>query len=403
MPISLTNVSGTLDASIVDENNEAIEDFFKENILESDLESGKKFDKYIIRRHTAGRVVSFSLGSNPSVSPPNAFTTGVFESDWIGEEGYVLASDGATAMANDTSAGKYHPFEFLGFPGPSFYFDFQEDGWQNPDDISTTAFGSGTSSWPNTDIPQSRFPEDECWSRWLTVPHAAGKVYVDEPCVALITASVKGAFTMTSLMRNSSQSGTRTESQRFGKSGEASDITYYNFVNANMVRLGLFVDTNPVVHEDEFDQFTAQAGQSSNPNLEGTKCSWKKVNDITFKASQMGQYRIIGAVALKGRRYYNFSLKMRPAMQYGWNEWSGSSLTFHPEYFETNNITLNPNGDTSSPLSVVALNNRVDWFWCGADIPVTKYTETSSLHVDFYYGIDERTKSYTDTTFSTIA
>ena len=272
MPISMTSVSGLLDATIVDANNEELENFFKEQITDSDLKTGAKFDRYAIRRHTAGRVVSFSLGSNPNVAPSTALTTGVFESDWIGDQGYQKAS--GSSQEQHENAGNFHPFEFLGYPGPSFYFDFQEDGWQNPDDFSTTLYGSGTSSWPQTNVADSRFPDEECWSRWLTIPHAAGKVYVDEPCVAMISASVKGAFNMSAMMRAGSQdSGNSLDDwNRYSGSTAGSGI-FYNLHNAMMLRLGLFVDTNPVLHDDEFAQTFGQAGLTSNPNLEGTKQS----------------------------------------------------------------------------------------------------------------------------------
>ena len=386
MPIDLDEVNGSIEASVVDDNFEKLEVFLKENVGKEDF--NEKFNKYKIRRFTSGKISSFNTGSNPYSSPRDSSITGLFENNWnevsevptfreiskkdienIGE----TDSDSRFALKEGEPYGsieprpnahiysmKGRPTELLGFPGGNLCYDFQEQGIPNLDEVH----GETIENYPPKEPLQSA-PKDECWSMWLTVPDAAGSVYVDEPCVALITATVRGNYFFTPAIRTVNQDLDKTIynfQQRLPavsgappppEDGDGGDFNYFATPDHSglfaikegqdqsaFLRLGLFVDTNPNVYDDEFfngDEYgrPTMFGHGYNPwigddpkgTLEAEKPdgvaftrSWVKVKEITYRVRQTGTYTITAAIELKGRRKYNFSLKFRPAGYYGYIE-----------------------------------------------------------------------------------
>jgi hypothetical protein len=341
-----------------------------------------------------------------------------------------------------------HPFELLGYPGGSLFYDFQEQGFADPVSYYSSKSWGSVSSWPPTKSPLGRFPKDECWSRWLTVPDAAGGVYVDEPCVAVITAQVKGNYFFTPAMRvHGTNTGAIGQFEDYDMDGDGTDdldafrqygtwkfpdgVMQEGMEHSAMLRLGLFVDTNPIVWEDEFfngndfGNVSTQSGHGFNPWI-GTNPtgeflvtrpdgvaksrSWKKLTDLTYRVRQRGSYKVIGVVELKGRRRYNFSLKFRPAMTFGHVAQDGSDFIFANNYHEIsdNAITKDPPGHPVSSPDGDA-NPAWDWSWFttkftgvtgppgtqssqesyfypGGDALVTNLIESSSLSVEFFYG-----------------
>ena len=310
----------------------------------------------------------------------------------------------------------------------------------------------------------NRFPKSECWSRWLTVPDAGGSVYVAEPCVALITATVKGNYFFTSAMRVHGPN-TTTLSESVTKpvqtgykinddgdpEGTFEDITYQRVFGgvcglmaegmdqSVMLRLGLFVDTNPIVYDDEFyngDDYgkTTAHGHGYNPwigegasgKLEDERPdgvaktrSWIKAKEITYRVRQRGTYQITAAIQLKGRRRYNFSLKFRPAGYYGYVEGTAIASKFVEGYQELANnpfglmhdyannyidgrdgiVGPNPNpafrfgndqtnGAGSAEGEFYNVENpwNQNWLWPGVDSLVTNFVESTGIGVEFFYG-----------------
>tara|TARA_R110001583_G_scaffold11984_11_gene53446 strand:+ start:5498 stop:7087 length:1590 start_codon:yes stop_codon:yes gene_type:complete len=498
MPISLDEVTGLLDAAIVDGNFEELENYMKENISKEDF-SGR-ISKYKLRQYTAGRITSFNFGARPEPGTGQSVLEGTFENNWVeGVPAVKAIYDGGKSVAKMTSEAYQprasygidsmredgdsqadysdplgHPYELLGFPGGSLYYDFQEQGLPDPVTLYSS-FGLGdVGGWPpEKDNPLNKFPRDQCWSRWLTIPDAAGSVFVDEPCIAVITATVKGNYFFTPALRvhgsNTSADntnalvdgthvgaftgtgytgyslGTGKDSERkvpmsllngywkadhrHGKEGMG--IIEEGMQHSAQLRLGLFVDTNPIVWEDEFNNGDAYGnntlygagkknpwigenptGEYSAANVDGVADtrSWKKITDISMAVRQKGTYKVIGFVELKGRRKYNFSLKMKPAMYFGWvgvesGQAPDSGLVFHNNYFELN-AQPSDMPDMNSGMSEKQKNTAWMWdtmweefpsmgattkpqqnyFWPGGDALVTNMVDSSSLSVDFFYG-----------------
>ena len=491
MPITLNTVSGLLEANIVDENFESLQDFFKENIDASDF-SGK-ISKYKISQHISGRITAFNTGSMSNATPEATGEAGTFENNWIagtpaityehhkGKDLITLASStGKIAPVNrkkndlSYSHPMQHPFELLGYPGGSFYYDFQEQGFPDPVSYYANHGGQTVGNWPPGNSPLNRFPEGECWSRWLTIPDAAGSVYVHEPCTAIITAQVKGNYFFTPALRvhgtnasvdggnqdRSVDGGTGTGmsgwlADALGLSDNPATLEMYRIFDnwkvenptgngpeagqigegmqhSAFLRLGLFVDTNPIVWPDEFvngdpsgeKHFVSGHGfnpwigtdpdglyRASLPDGVSRSRSWQKLTDVTMRVRQRGSYKVVGAVTLKGRRRYNFSLKFRPAMTFGWvgvpdpQHGAAEDLEFQNSYFELNvpqprlpdmhrawqhRNRYNPGwywGDRSRALDPSTDQTPAEsYFFPGGDALVTNMVESSSVSVEFFYG-----------------
>ena len=464
MPVEFNLIDGHLDAMVIEENFYTLDQLLKEGITSEDV-SGK-FTKYKVRRYSSGKIVSFNSGSSPYSSSRDASITGTFENNWssgaksikhsqhnddyfnwvnpnpLHHESFFAFNSGEYNDPND------HPFELLGFPGGSFYYDFQEQGIPNLKQIYDDD-GTMLLNWPPEGNSSQKFPKEECWSRWLTVPDAAGSVYVDEPCVAIITATVKGDYFFTPAMRvhgvNSSSAGEgRTYRFTLPEDGSTKTMDTWQLQDYSglgeikegmdqsaMLRLGLFVDTNPIVWEDEFlnkDDYGQNTtfGHGHNPwigsNPKGdyeptkpdgvaTARSWIKVRELTYRVRQKGTYKIVAAIKLKGRRKYNFSLKFRPAGYYGYTKRvtiqsddggkAVSGAKFVEGYAELEselNVLKNykqhaytspahaqgnPTWKWSETLS--APYNHY-WFWPGVDTLATSFVESSSIGVEFFYG-----------------
>ena len=460
MPITLNTVTGLIDAAVVDDNFGELENFLKENVGKDDFEG--KFDKYKIRRYTGGKITSFNTGSKPISNERSTGLTSTFENNWLSGTGEISHIDhgdakNITDYVVNTKQNKRtdtlnpnrktytdplnHPFELLGYPGGSLYYDFQEQGFADPTSLYDGRFSTTASGWPPSNSPLDRFPKDECWSRWLTIPDAAGGVYVEEPCVAVITANVFGNYFFTPNMRlqgiNTGIESRKPETG--GASFLTDDGTYYDeryfshwkvggkatsgiiqegMQHSAMLRLGLFADTNPIVWDDEFvngdafgNLFTDGSGHGYNPWIGSdpdgayaaeipagvaTRRSWVKVTDLTYRVRQRHCYKVIGVVRLKGRRRYNFSLKFRPAMTFGYVEVAGGHHIFNNRYAELNSNTRlveqhpdakgneNPGWQWGSDSG--KKTHGMAWFYPGGDSLATNLIESSALSVDFFYG-----------------
>ena len=160
------------------------------------------------------------------------------------------------------------------------------------------------------------------------------------------------------------------------------------------------------------------AWASTRPDGVAKTRSWVKVTDITHRVRQRHAYKIVGAIELKGRRRYNFSLKSKPAMTYGYVSKTGAdgyySYNFVNGYAELNHGGGGPAGTYIAELAPIQRsgfaafgsdptgNYNPAWVWGfegfgsahpgmgyfypGGDILATNMIENSSLSVEFFYG-----------------
>src|SRR3990172_5658048 len=226
MPVTITPVGTSLNVSIIDENFKNIQDLVRSGVLTADLLG--QFERYKIQRYVSGKVVSSHIGAKTPVLADNAVNAGTFDLTFR----YKGNLTNYTTMVEGGNSAAY-AMEMLGLPGPSMYFQWQED------ELDEAVVLAGIAGWPPSYWPIDRYPKELCFSRWLTIPNAATRVWVDEPCIARITATTRCSLNMFRLLiRNVDPvtAGNQTLNSR----------------KAHLGRFGIIVDTNPNLFTDEF-------------------------------------------------------------------------------------------------------------------------------------------------------
>ena len=310
MTISLSTVSGTLSATAIDTNFNNLQKHLIEGIAKGDIDSND-LDKYVLKRYTDGRISSATVGSYPIYDygfQQNLALVDIVP-DFVKPRLDTWAATGTYVGDLITSAYQY-PFELLGSPGPSFLVDGQEDGVDLTSKQIVPAVPLWISATGTQAIPQymyKRFPQNECWSRWLTVPQCSTKIYIPEPCVALVNAqftAIPGP--------GGSQYKTGTGAGAYWDPYETGKLQY-----ATSFRTALVVDTNPILRDGiEFANTNANIRDPADGS-QASHVSWKIFQDKTCKKASLMQNNIRGAVALQGGTWYNFSCKYKGAGTFG--------------------------------------------------------------------------------------
>lgn len=312
MAVTLTALGSTLVVSVLDDNFETLQDLFRSGILRTDFTG--QFDRYHLLRYTGGKLVSASASSHPLLNQEHWKATNVDMTFRYGKDDntYTGAQGVWDAAAADPADGwDRQAMELLGRPGPSLYYQWQEDG------LDEAVVMAGVAGWPPAYWPINRYPAHLCFSPWLTIPGASVRVYVDEPCVARLHGTARGALNFSTLGRYT---------QEGAANGAMPTVTGYvqQFIDDEvnrreffLYRLGLIADTNPKLYADEFTNTNINivdpAAGTTAPYV-----SWRVVKEKGFYAAQRQEFKLAAEVALKGRRWYNFSFKYRDGGIRGW-------------------------------------------------------------------------------------
>ena len=326
MAVSFTVVGSTVDVSVVDGNFETWQNIFRSGLLSADAGLTQGVRDVFDLTYRAGTEASGTIAgaeAREAAGPRNAYA-----------------------------------MELLGRPGPSFHYEFQEQGIAE----SAVATAASSSGWPPANWPYTRYPDDYCYSRWLTVPGASVREYVKHPTVARITAHVKGSWQHWAQIAPAGAAGNPSQSLPVRAN--------------NLVRAALIVDTNPTLTTDF---------PNSNPNIKdpstgstASHVSWNIANDQTFCNSQREIIRLTAEVKLSGGSFYNFSLKLREPGYHGWVLDSGNS--WQDDVWEWNGTVAGT--VTSKPQTNYAV------------APAAQYThralwvnliESSSIDVELFY------------------
>jgi hypothetical protein len=361
MTIAFTTVGDTLDVSIIDSNFENFETLFKSSLVKADF-AASAFSRFRVRRYVSGQIASVHSFANPFLGQKKNVDNYINSRfDITYREAIEDCGTVAVAAGRIESAGRHaYEMELLGRPGPSFYYSWQEDGRDSSVELA------GVAGWPPTGWPYKRYPDEYCFSRWLTCPGASARVYVPHSCIAKIKAKVRGDTHFWSAIANTSLEQGAREGLRY----------------AEYMRYGLIVDTNPMLYADEF--------VNSNVNIvdpvtgvQAPYKSWKVLEDITRNVAQRESIEMWAEVALVGGRYYNFSLKFRDAATHGFVDTTPGVETWMDGRWEyaaagpPNLPVLNP----LTPIPVVAFQ-----YWSP---PWVNLWESGAMSVEFVYGRDE--------------
>ena len=366
MSVAFTAVGTTLDATIIDENFQTIQDLFRGGLVTADFIS--RFDVFRIYRYTNGSIESMKLFANPFRTHRVGVIDGAMDRFMInyvsnGED----SGDPLVAVTRESGGAlSAYPMELLGRPGKSLYYAFEEDGLQDPE----TIFGSGLANWPPAGWPYTRYSEDVCYSRWLTVPGAALRCYVPEKATCRIKAHAKGSLT----------------AWQMAKYYDGSDADHADpYRDYCFARLGIVVDTNPNLWEDEFPNTNRWI--KSPDGSQAPVCSWKIAADRTFCMAQREKFELWAPnVSLQGRRWYNFSMRYREPGHYGWID--RDNATWVDKFWEK--CWDSHRGSSNAPQ----ISNRHEYLASGAlrtnffDALWIALWESSGIEVEFKYGMN---------------
>jgi len=365
MPVVFTPLGDTLEAAVIDGNIEQVEQLLRGLILEGDITGD--FRRWRIMQYTSGRIVAAHTFANPDRPVPqtkrtkHGLTGAALERFDITyrqklEDCGLIADAQARAHAIHRAA---YEMELFGRPGPSFFYSFQEDGYD------PTVALAGVAGWPPGGWPLTRYPQEYCFSRWLTCPGASVKVWVPRPCIARIHGMAKVSTDIW---------------HRIWGMASFNRPDLVGLEIGALARFALVVDTNPNLHDDEFT--------NTNPNIVDPQtgvmspvCSWQIIRDRTLIQSQRHENELWGEVALKGGRFYNFSLKMTDAMTHGWVDRTAPATWDGLNSWESQHASAAPNAP-QSVLSVLAQDKQFRPLWISL-------WENCSMNVEFVYGRDE--------------
>lgn len=364
MPITLLPVGGTLDVSVIDENFTRIQDLLRSGLVRSDLLN--QVQRGVLRRYTGGRLVSASTFSIPIVKE--------------GDDRYQVpqvrqifdlhyrpsgAGDGDMATVDarvDLESRSHHAWELLGRPGPSLYFQWQEDGFPDP----PTQYGGPVTNWPPPTWPYDRFDPNLCFSKWLTVPGGNLRIYVPYPCVLRVQGQATGSLTLFAYMRYLSQ----LANPLYPYLMTLVDKFYTAY------RFGLIVDSNPTLGTDF---------PNTNPSIldpvAGTLApyvSWKVLEDKTFYAAPRETFNLEAEVFLKGGREYNVRFACREAATHGFVGDIAGVPTWNANAWE--------NGVAAPPAPVHTLYPAGTGYEHPFHPPWINLWDTAQLSVELDYG-----------------
>src|SRR3990167_464880 len=120
MPVTFNPLTANLDATIIDGNFKELQRFLHEQSGETNINDAS-INRYVVRRYTSGRIRGVNIRANElylDFDQANAQRRGTF--DLINR--YISL----TLLGFGINSWQFAPMEFLGLPGPSFYFDYKE-------------------------------------------------------------------------------------------------------------------------------------------------------------------------------------------------------------------------------------------------------------------------------------
>lgn len=359
MPISFTPLGNILDVSIIDGNFEDLQNLFRTQILKADI--AERFTRFRVSRYTTGRIVAQHIFENPFRHNEHGGTKQVIDRLDIPYRKGTEDSWVESEVEDREEDVRAHAMELLGRPGSSFWFDFQEEGI-----AESILTGAGVVDWPPDKWPYSRYPDHLCYSRWLTIPGASTRVYVPHRCTVRVRGSSAGSTSFW-------QDGPTVQPRE-----------------AAHVRVGLIVDTNPILYADEFQNGNTWI-KGPDGNTSPTR-TWKVIEDWTMTTAQRETIQISGEVNLKGGRWYNFRFAYRSPGYFGWvNE---DTNTFVPEVWERSWVIDPSTGLYTSPsnsptvhqprayLGAIGGDQGKGWFKPN----FVNLWESSAVELEFYYG-----------------
>jgi len=286
MSITFNAVGSTLVASVVDGNFALLEAKLREQVLNSEINTAT-INRLLVKRFECGRLVSANIRSLDILDQGQGYDQN--------NQGQYDLNYRKVVSSQDPFLQMSQLMEFLGKPGPSMYWQFEEDA---------ITYASG--------LDPNRYPNNVCYSNWLTVPNSTFKVYVPYPCIAKVEGSAYFLGSSTAIgwyVDGNGPTGGATSETEW-------DTNYRTHGKQIAMRIALVVDTNPVLHSDEFTNTNTNLLDSAGATA--SHVSWKFIKQKKIQNALWSRPSIDGSVVLKGGRWYNFSMKFQGAGTMGY-------------------------------------------------------------------------------------
>ena len=347
MPLTFSTITANINPLLVDGNLDDIDRLLREQVVDSDFAVGNTIGRFKVKRGQFGKVSS-------AISRTEEIYGYGYESQSNNAGYYEMLGVDRNKFYINGQPSKYgsaiRTMEFLGSPGPSFYYNFQEDGVADP----------------GADV-KNRFPSHLCYSYWLTCPNASTKLWIDGPCVVRVKAMYHAMLAINYWGQFVNHGANIAPQTNIHSSWRQNTATLGREM---AMRIALVVDTNPILHDDEF--------ANSNPNIKNpdgstaSRRTWEFIEEKSVYAGGTAtKNQISGDIALKGNKHYNFSMKFRDAATIGYM----AGGTWYDGTYE-NSVSLSQfntaDGYLEQEMASVGIF-EVMWL-------------STSLHIEVFYG-----------------
>jgi hypothetical protein len=219
--------------------------------------------------------------------------------------------------------------------------DTNPNSWQNwlfntPDPIiAIPAMGS----YKDGREAAKRFPKDEYWDRWLTVPYACKRIYIPGPCVLYVTGNAVGTWghNLSPFHEHDTDSG-GTGGQRW--------TTGYDASNELPAFFRLFIDRD---NDKEWRKFTWEV------NGETFWANWSPIQDYqqvgyggpgespnngkmlgrewSFTCAPRAQALVSSQIVVPEAGWYNISMRYNSRYFHGWINFEDPAYFWNEQFY----------------------------------------------------------------------
>jgi hypothetical protein len=190
-----------------------------------------------------------------------------------------------------------------------------------------------------------RFPDDEYWDRWLTVPYACKRIYVPEKCILFVRGSAIGTW-------NHSLTAFRERDTQLIGDGNSAWDTGYDDTDEYPAMFRLFIDRD---NDKEWRGFTWEVDGNQwyanwSPVQDSPLVGYETISgldkrnegvEISPSCSPRDTAFLASKILVPEAGWYNISFRYNARFWYGWNDtaenpdewvngWNAGGWNYHP-------------------------------------------------------------------------
>lgn len=345
MPIgSLTSFGGVASLATLRTNVNVIEEYIQGKITPLDFQD--KLKLLHGRRGTAHRLYGTSWNSGADTRVPFGVDDpkDVWELDrdalmdftaygnpdaefWNGtQQLYAMTSENLVSWFTWEKMGNV-PTQFQNGQGAKL--ETTPQTWHNwlfnaPDPYTDVTGLPGTLTYRDGRLAAKRFPSDEYWDRWLTVPYATHRIWVPDRCVLHVVANAVGTW------NHNFNPALERDTESVGTGGHAWE-NGYDQTTENPAHFRLFIDRD---NDKEWRGFSWEVNEDTwyanwSPIQPHPQVGYGGPNETpnngkmlgrewSFTCAPRGQAQVASQILVPEKGWYNISLKYNSRYWYGY-------------------------------------------------------------------------------------